>query len=204
MRERAGTVQRQAAYTWRPLTPDTWHDLEALFGPNGAYSGCWCMSFRLPRAEWMAGRANGGAGNREALHALTVTSDVPGILAYAGDAPAGWCAIAPRVVFPALERSPYTRQPDATPVWSIACFYVPTKHRRRGVMAFLVRAAIEYVRERGGGVIEAYPRREAKSFNAANGWTGLLPVFIAAGFGEVTSASGKDAPRAVVRYDARQ
>ena len=27
--------------TFHPVTPDRWPDLERLFGPRGAYSGCW-------------------------------------------------------------------------------------------------------------------------------------------------------------------
>ncbi len=33
-----------------PLTPDRWDDLETLFGPRGAYVGCWCMFWRVSRA----------------------------------------------------------------------------------------------------------------------------------------------------------
>src|SRR5579884_3415631 len=148
-------------YTWRPLTPERWGDLEAVFGASGAYGGCWCMSFRLPRAQWTAQRrAEGGAANRETLREMTERGDTPGILAYDGDAPVGWCGVAPRGDFPALDRSPLgkIRRDGDAPLWSIVCFYVPRAHRRRGVMSYLVRAAVEYVRERGGGVIEAYPR----------------------------------------------
>ena len=31
---------------FRPLTPDRWKDLEALFGKHGATGGCWCMWWR--------------------------------------------------------------------------------------------------------------------------------------------------------------
>jgi hypothetical protein len=27
--------------TFYPVTPDRWPDLERLFGPRGAYPGCW-------------------------------------------------------------------------------------------------------------------------------------------------------------------
>ena len=30
-----------------PLTPDRWADFEKLFGPRGAYAGCWCMWPRM-------------------------------------------------------------------------------------------------------------------------------------------------------------
>ena len=38
-----------------PLTPDRWDDLVDLFGPErGANSGCWCMWWRMSRADWKA------------------------------------------------------------------------------------------------------------------------------------------------------
>ncbi|OGA68157.1 MAG: hypothetical protein A3F77_18445 [Betaproteobacteria bacterium RIFCSPLOWO2_12_FULL_67_28] len=37
---------------FRPLTPDLWDDAAALFGPRGACAGCWCMFWKLPRAEF--------------------------------------------------------------------------------------------------------------------------------------------------------
>ena len=51
----------------RPLTLDRWSDLEALFGERGACGGCWCMLWRLPRAEFERGK---GQGNRDALRTL--------------------------------------------------------------------------------------------------------------------------------------
>src|SRR5258708_33381006 len=164
-------------YTWRPLTPARWSDLEALFGPNGASGGCWCMSFRLDRAVFGGNCRAGGAANRAALHEITLRGAAPGILAYEGDTPVGWCSVAPRDQFPRLDRSPHSRRrgdtPEDAPLWSAVCFYVSRTHRQRGVMAYLVRAVIEYVRERGGGVIEAYPRSDAERFEAHSGWAGL-------------------------------
>ena len=48
-------------------SPDRWDDLERIFGPNGANSGCWCMWFRRPRKEWQAAHSK---GNRAALKKL--------------------------------------------------------------------------------------------------------------------------------------
>ncbi len=50
-----------------PLTDERWPDLEALFGPNGAYSNCWCAWQRVRGREFSAGCANRGAGNRALL-----------------------------------------------------------------------------------------------------------------------------------------
>jgi GNAT superfamily N-acetyltransferase len=166
------------------------------------------MSYRLERLAYLEGRRESGAANRAALLAITVRGEVPGILAYESDTPVGWCSVAPRDQFPWLDRSPHSKRcdampdamPDDAPVWSIVCFHVGSAHRRRGVMSYLVRAAIEYVRERGGGVIEAYPRRDEEGFTGGSGWAGLLPVFVAAGFVEVARPSPT---RSIVRCEVR-
>src|SRR2546430_2424405 len=35
-----------------PATARRWPDLEKLFGPNGAYSNCWCMWWRLRHRDF--------------------------------------------------------------------------------------------------------------------------------------------------------
>lgn len=185
-------------YTWHPLTAARWGDLETLFGPRGACNGCWCMYYQYTHEEFHAGCRDNGARNREALHAITVRGDVLGILAYEGDEPVGWCSVAPRDKLPTLDRSRRFKRLDDTPIWSIVCFYVGRGHRGRGVMTFLVDAAVAYVREQGGSVIEAYPRCGDERLDPVNGWVGLLPVFTAAGFVEAARPSRV---RAIVRYD---
>jgi GNAT superfamily N-acetyltransferase len=184
-------------FTWRPVTPERWDELEALFGPSGAYSGCWCMWFRVKRSEWDAQCANGGAPNRQALQEIVQRGDTPGILAYAEGKAVGWCSVAPREQFPVLDRSPLFKRRDDNPVWSIVCFYIARPYRGQGVMAFLVRAAVEYVRERGGTLLEAYPRRSDTRVAAASGYVGLVSAFAAAGFEEVAQPS---ATRSIMRY----
>jgi hypothetical protein len=95
-----------------PLTPDRWNDLESLFGPRGAYGGCWCMFWRIPRTQFGRQCAHDGADNKAALHEVVISGDVPGLLAYADGQPVGWCAVAPREVFTALERSPTRKRID--------------------------------------------------------------------------------------------
>src|SRR5260370_41637236 len=88
--------------TFWPATAERWPELEALFGPRGACAGCWDMWWRLSRAE--VDRLK-GESNRDAFRALVAAGVVPGVLAYVGEQPAGWCAIQPRATYPALERS---------------------------------------------------------------------------------------------------
>ena len=53
-----------------PVTPDRWDDLELLFGPNGAYSGCWCMFLRESAKDFDANCVNGGGANRSLLREI--------------------------------------------------------------------------------------------------------------------------------------
>jgi GNAT superfamily N-acetyltransferase len=171
---------------FHPLTSDRFPDLERLFGPRGACGGCWCMWWRLPRAEFTQGK---GEGNRRALEAVVRAGTVPGVLAYAEGEPVGWCAIEPREAYPRFLRSRTLAPVDDAKVWSITCFYVARAWRGRGVTAALVEAAVAHARRAGAKVIEAYPvdpgARQADAFV----YTGLASTFRRAGFEEVARRS---------------
>src|SRR6202171_4504040 len=97
------TRSKTPSLKYQPATASRWADLETLFGERGACGGCWCMFWRLPRKEWDAKRGN---DNKNALRKIvTASRTAPGILAYTGQEPVGWCAIAPREQYLALERS---------------------------------------------------------------------------------------------------
>lgn len=175
------------AFTFRPLTAERWPDLETLFGTKGACGGCWCMLWRLPRKKFEAQK---GEGNRIALKTIVESHEVPGILAYAGDTPAGWCAIAPRETYPALNRSRVLAPVDDVPVWSISCFFIAKEHRKKGLSVAMLVAAIDFVREHGGTVIEGYPvEPKSATMPATFAWTGLASAFRQAGFKEVARRS---------------
>lgn len=180
-----------------PLTPDRWNDFEGLFGQNGACGGCWCMLWRLPRKEFDAQK---GDGNREAMKALVESGAEPGLLAYSGDEAVGWCAVAPRDDYPALERSRILKPVDEQPCWSVACLFVHRKHRRRGVATELLKAAAKHVRSKGGAILEGYPvePKSDKPIPAAFAWTGVPSAFLAAGFHEVARRSET---RPIMRVD---
>jgi GNAT superfamily N-acetyltransferase len=172
---------------FRPVTLKQWPDLQELFGPNGADSGCWCMWWRQTRAEFARRH---GEPNRRSMEGLLRRGEVPGILAYHEHRPVGWCSVAPRERFPSLDRSPNLKPVDGEKVWSIVCFFIPRQNRRRGLCGHLIRAAVQYARSRGAAIVEAYPvdpRRSASRPAAA--FTGLLDAFLAAGFREVARRS---------------
>ncbi len=183
-----------AELTFRPVTPERWGDLERLFGPHGACDGCWCMWWRLKRSEFA--RQHGQA-NRRALKAIVEAGRVPGILAYRGAEPVGWCSVAPREEFPVLDRSPTLKRVDDRPVWSIVCFYAAPSERGRGISRSLIEAAVEHARRGGAQAVEAYPLdpQAAKAF-VLEAFTGVESTFHNAGFSEVARRSPR---RSIVR-----
>lgn len=167
---------------FHPLTIDRWADFERLFGERGAYSGCWCMWWRLKRTDF---ERQQGEGNRRAMRQIVDSGEVPGILAFAEGEPAGWCSVAPRERYSSLNRSPVLKRLDETPVWSIVCFFVAPRSRNRGLTSKLIRAAVEYVRRQGGKVVEAYPTSPRSARVApVSTFMGLPSVFERAGFVE--------------------
>ena len=177
-----------------PLTADRWSDLEALFGTRGACAGCWCMWWRLPRADFERQR---GEANRQALKALVDAGQVLGLLAYMEGRPVGWCAVGPRESYPALARSRILKPVDDRAVWSVVCFFVDRRNRGHGVTGALLRAAVEYARERGASIVEGYPVEPQGRSADAFVYTGLASTFRKAGFIEVARRSET---RPVMRY----
>jgi GNAT superfamily N-acetyltransferase len=180
---------------FHPLTPDRWSDFEALFGPRGATGGCWCMFWKLKRSEFDAQKHE---GNRQAMKQVVEGGTAPGILAYADGRPVGWCAVEPRDHYPALNRSRILKAVDDTAVWSITCFFVDKTYRRQGVTGELLRAAVAYVQEQGGQVVEGYPvEPKNEEMPAVFAWTGFADTFRQAGFIEVARRSET---RPIMRY----
>ncbi len=192
MRENQNAPAGRLAF--KPLTAARWRDLEELFGRNGACGGCWCMWWRLPRAQYNREK---GDGNRKALKRLVERGEVPGILAYRGGTAVGWCSVGPRDSYPALDRSRVLARVDREPVWSIVCFFIARGYRRQGMTRELITAAAELARKKGARILEAYPVQAGSAPTAdAFAFTGLSSAFAAAGF---TEAARRSPRRAVYR-----
>jgi GNAT superfamily N-acetyltransferase len=183
--DRMKTAESLPALEFHPVTPERWDDLEKLFGPHGASSGCWCMWWRLPRAQYRVQYPRGGQKNKEGLKAIVDSGPPPGLLAYVGGEAVAWCSVAPREQFGALERSRKLKRVDDAPVWSVVCFYVASPYRDRGLMVPLLTAAVEYARARGAKIVEGYPVDPTERLTGDRGYTGVLSAFRKAGFVEV-------------------
>ena len=182
--------------TIEPLTKKNWYDFERLFGKNGACGNCWCMYYRLSKPDFREGKAE--EGNKNAMKELVWNDKPAGLLGYIDGLAVAWCAFAPREDFIKLERSRVHKRIDDKPVWSIPCFFIDKNFRRAGLSAELLRGTINYAREKGIKIIEAYPTiptREKLPDSFA--WIGLYKSFERAGF-EIVDRTSKNRP--MVRF----
>lgn len=179
-------------WTIRPVTPELWPALESLFNTTGPVGRCWCMYWRIG-ADY---RRQPPEENKAGLQSVVENGPPPGLLAFDGDQPIGWCQLTPRSALPWLMRSKRLQPPDDRPVWSLSCFYIHKNYRRQGVMTALIEAAIEHARAAGAPALEAYPFDASLSPSASS--TGYLTTFLRAGFVEVQRHIP---PRPIVRYE---
>ncbi len=187
-----------------PVTADRWPDLETLFGPKGAYAGCWCMFWRLERGEFKQMK---GEGTKAVLQEMTCENKVPGFLAYQDGRAVGWCSTGPRENYAALENSRILKRVDDQPVWSVVCFFVDKAARGGGVMYALLRGVVAYAGQHGARIVEGYPldmqnpKLAGQKLTSYAGYMGIASVFREVGFVEVGRASET---QLIMRYTINQ
>ncbi|WEX11708.1 GNAT family N-acetyltransferase [Chelativorans sp. AA-79] len=168
-----------------PLRPDLWPAFEDLFGKQGACYGCWCTHFRLPPA---VRRENSGERKKDHMRARVEAGPPPGLLLFDGERADGWMQIGPRLDVPEWNNRGRASAPledgpaDDPAVWAISCFFIRTSARGRGNTHALVRAGIDYARERGARVLEACPMLHSKDSRSIGLFVGSQRVFEKAGF----------------------
>ncbi|QPC93030.1 GNAT family N-acetyltransferase [Mesorhizobium sp. INR15] len=164
-----------------PVTQKTWPDFETLFVQPGGPKYCWCMSWRE-----LADRQSASSPDKKKAMAAIVAAGTPvGIIARSGAEVIGWCSVAPRETFRKL--SPHQDDSEKG-IWSIVCFFVTRPHRKSGVGAALLDAAIEYAHNNGASAVEAYPvDPDSPSFR----FMGFKAMFAARGFRAIGMAGSR-------------
>ena len=171
----------------RPLTPERWPDLEAVFMARGCSvaRGCWCMFYRETGAFILPGGKQPVQARKQSLRDLVTRGPAPGLIAYLGKRPVGWVTLGPRDDFRRLARSRAMKAVDDKPVWSIVCFVVPSEFRGQGVATALLEGAVAYAKKQGATLVEAYPKEPEGKVADDSLWFGKKSMYDKAGFTEV-------------------
>jgi GNAT superfamily N-acetyltransferase len=165
---------------------------------------CWCLSYRLTTSK--ENRELVGPARGERVRELVAEPLPPGVLAYDGDEPVGWAAVAPRSAtsFARNRKIPHV---DDLPVWSLWCIRVRPGHRGQGISHHLLAGAVEFARANGAPAIEGCPLDDkGAKIDLIMAYVGTMSLFEQAGF---TKASNTDSvldgfPRVLMRLDLRE
>jgi GNAT superfamily N-acetyltransferase len=183
---------------FHPVTPERLPDLARFSEQHGKFRYCSCMRWRMRSADFQRSTTESRVA---ALEDLVCHGTPVGVLAYVDGEPVGWCSIAPRETYAALERYRALARVDDAPVWSVACFFVDRQVRRRGLTLGLLRAAVEYARSQGAAVVEGYPVEPGPRLYT---YMGSPSAFLQAGFRDVTPIQqGRRIMRYVVNTDGQ-
>jgi len=183
----ADRARPRPALETREFAPSRWTDFEELFKKyGGVQAGCWCMFYHRNGPTGSLQSAERQEANRVDHQRLLRDGHALGILVYREGSAVGWCQFGRREDLPRIERGRKYRALakglGRPPRWRITCFFVDRRYRRSGVARTALHAALEAIRKRGGGVVEAYP---ATHDRAVATWFGSLSMFEREGFRRV-------------------
>jgi GNAT superfamily N-acetyltransferase len=192
-----------------PVTPGHIPALDELF-IRGDPRNCQCAFLRMTTEEFdVADAAARRDVHLRAIRSAHRSGSKAGQIALDDHGPVGWVSIGPRDDFPRLDR---TRLLSATkralppvdgPLWSVVCFVIATRARRRGVATALLNAVVEWAAGQQIAVLEGYPvDTEGQRRPGAALWHGTVGLFEAAGF-EVVSRH-RESPTAIGRAVVRR
>lgn len=167
-------------FEYHPVTQERLTDLARFSEGHGKFRYCSCMRWRMTSSEY---QRTAKEQRVAALENLVRRGTPVGVLAYLRGEPAGWCSVAPRETYAALERYRNLPRVDDLPVWSVTCFFVDRAVRGQGVTLGLLRAAVEYARSQGASIIEGYPVEPGPRLYT---YMGSPATFLQAGFRDVT------------------
>jgi GNAT superfamily N-acetyltransferase len=192
-----------------PANQASCEDLQTVFGSRGPAVTCQCQRYKLrPREAFSKFPAE------ERAHRLRTQTEcgnpgsetTSGLVAYLAGEPVGWCAVEPRTAYEGLlrvYRVPWEgRDEDKTDdsVWAVTCVFARAGFRRRGIGHALVRAAVDFARERGARALEGYPMlmKPGEDITWGELNVGTRGFFAEAGFVEVSRPTKR---RVVMRID---
>jgi ribosomal protein S18 acetylase RimI-like enzyme len=123
--------------------------------------------------------------NRQQKERLVKNGRAHGVIVYANRESVGWCQYGPREELPRMDNARNYRnlapKDEKERLWRITCFVVDKNYRKSGVASTALEAALESIRKKGGGLVEAIPVRETDQ-GPGYMYTGTVSMFEKMGF----------------------
>lgn len=169
-------------YATKELSKRTFPDFVRLFSQGNGWDHCGCIAyqgFRPPRdvRKWADMRDRALEVKRD----LVGRGRAHGILVYDGTEPIGWCQFGPEGELPIRDdrRTSKLFPAGSDPrLWRITCFVTHKRYQHQGVAGVALRAALEAIRKKGGGLVEAHPLAHADADPTPEGRPYLVEVVV--------------------------
>ena len=183
---------------FHPAAEVPFDDVQSVFGRSAA-GRCQCQRQVLGDALWWGmpveerrmrlAEQTGGPGS----------PSTSGLVAYEGEEPVGWVAVAPRPTYrryygqsPVVWAGRHEDREDES-VWAVACFVVRAGARGEGLTYELACAAVDFARGRDAAALEGYPivARDGREVVWDEASVGTPQVFAAAGMEQVSAPTAR-------------
>ena len=169
----------------KEFTRETWTDFDALFGKHkGVSGGCWC-TFNLVTSSQFNKMTRDE--RKDIQNQLAEGDQSCGLMIYDAGIPIGWGQYGPAENFIRLERMRAYQElavpSELKPQWRISCIFVDKHRRREGLSQLPLKAAMESIQKKGGGIVEAFPFDIPGAKRPS--YTGSVKMFKQEGFEEV-------------------
>lgn len=154
-RRPADVVSVPTAFSAKELSKRTFDDFETLFAEGTSWGRCGCLWALQARRVTRGGTwAEQRLVNLGTMRGLVEQGRSHGTLVYADETPVGWCQFVPKdELRPTMKNLPLSESDAA---WFVTCFVIDPRYRGRGAAGVALRAAVEAIRRKGGGVVEGH------------------------------------------------
>src|SRR5512133_1628384 len=145
------------------------------FEDHEEWRGCYCTAFYYPKPAEYSSQSN---RRKDYAQWRIETGRMRGYMAYEKGKVVGWVNANDKSKYPRLGGMNDGKEK----ILSIVCFLVEKEHRGKGIARKLLNKVLEEAKEKGYSIIEAFPKKGAKSEYGR--WNGPFEMYKGAGFSE--------------------
>lgn len=131
----------------KPLSNLTWNNFVELMESDSQCRDCWCLNHRAQSG------CPTGADAKDKMKELVDDNIAHGLLAFKNNECIGWVSVDPMASLVGHDCQPSGKQDE----WSIHCLFVKDGFRGSGLSSEMIKAAIEYAKNKNAKIISAFP-----------------------------------------------